>query len=182
MVRNKSGQFEKEFNDWFFIGETARTIISGNEVICDIDDFEKVRVFKWGLSFSGVCKYATTNMKIKGKYRSVKMHRFLLNPPRNKEIDHKDNNGLNNIRSNLRITDMRFNKRNLTKYKTNTSGYKGVHLVNKHRWQARIQVGGRRIPLGCYGTKEQAALAYNEGAKKYHGEFAHLNVIQLPLH
>jgi hypothetical protein len=45
------------------------------------------------------------------------------------------------------------------------------------RWQAKIGVNNKRIHLGSYHTEEEAASAYNEGAKKYHGEFASLNEV-----
>lgn len=178
MKRNKKGQFKKEFNTWILNGDKAVTKYKSFEINIDAIDLPTVEKLKWSISKRGVCKYAVSNIKEKGKFKAVSMHRLILNPPRNMEVDHKDNNGLNNCRSNLRITDMKFNRKNLTKYKTNTSGYKGVHLVNKHRWQARIQFDGKRIPLGCYGNPSEAAKAYNEAALKYFGEYAHLNIIQ----
>lgn len=52
------------------------------------------------------------------------------------------------------------------------SQYKGVDL-HKGRWRARIRPGdGTRIELGHFATEDQAAEAYREAAKKYHGEFA----------
>lgn len=177
MKRNKLGQFKKDFNTWILRGDKAVTKYKSFEITVDATDLPIVEKFKWSLSTRGVCMYAVTNIKKNGVYRSVKMHRLILNPHRNMEVDHKDNNGLNNCRINLRVTEMRFNKRNKSKQKTNTSGYKGVHLVNKHRWQARIAVDGKRINLGCYATAKEAAVAYNVGAITYHGEYAHLNII-----
>lgn len=177
MKRNNLGQFKKLFNTWILRGDKAVTKIHSFEVTIDATDLPLVEKIRWSLSIVGVCKYAVSNIKINGKYKHIRMHRFILNPPKNMEVDHKDNNGLNNCRINLRVTEMSFNKKNLTRYKTNTSGFKGVHLVNGNRWAARIQVDYKRIPLGCYGTKIEAALAYNAAAIKYFGEFAHLNII-----
>jgi hypothetical protein len=63
---------------------------------------------------------------------------------------------------------------------TNTSGFKGViwHKQSK-KWYARITLNYKRIDLGLFKDKIQAAIAYNEAAIKYHGEFARLNKIQL---
>lgn len=69
---------------------------------------------------------------------------------------------------------------NTRKQKTiSSSKYKGVDF-NKNRkfYRARIAVNYKRIYLGVFSTQEEAALAYNEAAKKYFGEFAVLNVIE----
>ncbi len=68
--------------------------------------------------------------------------------------------------------------------KNNTSGYKGVINVSKHSrmktrvWVASIKVNYKTIRLGYYETPEEAALAYNKAALKYHGVYARLNVLQ----
>lgn len=43
------------------------------------------------------------------------------------------------------------------------------------RWRARILVNGKRIYLGSFENEIDAAKAYDEAAKKYHGDFAGLN-------
>jgi hypothetical protein len=60
-----------------------------------------------------------------------------------------------------------------------------VQLVKKYQqlgrariYEAKITVNNKVICLGCYETLEKAALAYNEGALKYFGEFAQINDIQ----
>lgn len=45
-----------------------------------------------------------------------------------------------------------------TVFKNNTSGYRGV-AKKRDKWQAYINYGGRRICLGIYGTKDEAAEA-----------------------
>jgi hypothetical protein len=95
-----------------------------------------------------------------------------------KVIDHIDGDGLNNVRSNLRLATQTQNKRNARKPKHNTSGYKGVwYDYNSRRtpWRACISFDNKTLHVGKFTEPEAAARAYDEAARKYHGEFAHLN-------
>ncbi len=107
----------------------------------------------------------------------VYMHRIIMNPPDGKQVDHINGDGLDNRVENLRIATSSENNYNTGKQSNNTSGYKGVswHKTRK-TWQVLIGVGGRliRIP-GVFNSAEDAARAYDEAAKKYHGVFARLN-------
>lgn len=120
------------------------------------------------------------------------MHRMILNPPQNLFVDHKDRNGLNNQRDNLRICTASQNQKN--KIATGVSKYLGVSIhKNKHKiylkkkklyliyineyWIAHINVNGKSIHLGLFKDEIEAAKAYNKAAKKYHGDFARLNII-----
>ncbi len=87
------------------------------------------------------------------------------------EIDHIDQDKLNNQRNNLRPASKSQNQANSKIKVDNTSGYKGVHWA-KGRWVARIQVGKQRINLGVFDTPENASLAYQIAADHYFGEFA----------
>lgn len=109
------------------------------------------------------------------------MHRFIMQDPVGIEIDHWDGNTLNDRRFNLRRATVDQNRQNRGKSKTNTSGYKGVHFCKSNgKWAAQISVNKKRKGLGYFSTKEEAALAYNSAAVRFHGEFAWLNTI--PIH
>lgn len=73
--------------------------------------------------------------------------------------------------ANLRQATRSQNMANARQKANNTSGFKGVHFL-RGKWQAQIQIGGRRIHLGCYLTPEVAHMAYRIAAKKHFGEFA----------
>ena len=67
------------------------------------------------------------------------MHRMIMKPPRNREIDHIDGNRLNNQRNNLRLATSSQNKANRCPRKDNRSGYKGVSWhAQRQCWTARI--------------------------------------------
>lgn len=110
---------------------------------------------------------------------SVILHRLIMNFPKNREIDHINGNGLDNRKSNLRICTRFENGKNRKKSSLNTSGFYGVHLSKdgkrKKRWTSMIRVGGKKKYIGRFFTKTEAAIAYDEQAKKYHGAFATLN-------
>ena len=89
------------------------------------------------------------------------------------QIDHIDNDRLNNRIGNLREATNSENTRNQGIRKANTSGFKGVSWNSMAKaFHARIGVDGRNTHLGYHATAEAAHAAYCEAAKKYHGEFA----------
>jgi hypothetical protein len=98
-------------------------------------------------------------------------------------VDHEDRNPLNDKIENLRAADYSGNSKNRTSAKGSSSIYLGVHKDNRYgKWCASINVKihphkKRQISGGSYSLEEEAALAYNRMAVKYHGEFANLNII-----
>jgi len=90
-------------------------------------------------------------------------------------IDHINGCGLDNRRANLRLASAAQNAWNSGKRNPN-SGYKGVWFArDKNLWRAAIVCNGRRIHLGYFNDKCEAAKAYDMAAKKYHKDFAVLN-------
>jgi hypothetical protein len=99
-----------------------------------------------------------------------------MSDPQGFFVDHKDGNGLNNQRSNLRLAthaQNSSNRRGHSKY-----GFKGVsenHRGIASPYKAAIRIGGSLIHLGCFKTTEEAARAYDAAARKAHGSYAFLN-------
>jgi len=91
-------------------------------------------------------------------------------------VDHRNLNGLDNRRSNLRVATPQQNRANSEKHTAASSGFKGVAWhAHSNRWQARIKVNGKQKWLGSYATQEEAARAYDREAIAAFGEFARLN-------
>ena len=86
-------------------------------------------------------------------------------------------NPLDNRRANLRFCTRSQNNMN-RRPSMKTSKYKGVYFrKDTGKWRAEIKADGCRSNIGCYGTEESAAIAYNEAAKSLHGEYARLNIV-----
>jgi len=111
---------------------------------------------------------------------SAFMHYLLLpDVPLGLTRDHKNRNGLDNRRNNLRICTRSQNQYNRAKQLNNTSGFKGVCWVpRRNKWRVDITVDKKRISLGYFSDVIEAALAYDRAALLYHGEFAQLNFPQ----
>lgn len=92
-----------------------------------------------------------------------------LNIP--EDIDHKDNNGLNNKEDNLREATHGQNQANRGKTKSNTSGFKGVRQEGVG-FRARIRQNGRLVHLGTFVSPEAAHEAYCAAALRIQGEFS----------
>jgi len=132
--------------------------------------------------------YAVRGWREGKKQHRITMHQVLaehwgLVVAPGSELDHVDGNGLNNRRSNLRICTHRQNIWNRRKQANTSSIYKGVSWdKRREKWEAYFHLPGTKRKgkkefLGYFVTEEQAALAYNDAATKYFGEFARLNIL-----
>lgn len=94
------------------------------------------------------------------------------------EVDHADGNPRNNNPSNLRVATHGQNQQNGGVYKNNSAGYRGVYWHSQHKkYAAVIQHNKKRVHIGLYKNKEDAATAYNDAAKSMFGKFARLNEV-----
>lgn len=149
--------------------------------IVDDDDFERVSKYKWYLRSIGRNNYAVCTATI---WPDNAMHRFITNCPWDyvSVVDHKNGNGLDNRRSNLRICTQSQNAANSRRH-PNKTGYVGVFFDKRKSvqdgkvWFARLSHLGTIFRVGNFHTKEEAALAYNKKALEIWGEYARLNIV-----
>ncbi len=154
----------------------------GKFALVDDADFETLSQYKWYCTPYG---YVMRPVYISRKSsKSIYMHREIMNAITGQQIDHADNDKLNNSRTNLRFATTSENHANITLDKADrhagrfTSRYKGVFWEKRRlRWVAVIAVGGKNNYLGVFLTQHDAAIAYNKAAIIHFGEFARLNKI-----
>ncbi len=152
-------------------------LTQGKYAIVDPEDFETLNLFKWCAAKDYETFYAIRYARINNKNTTIKMHRQIMNAKKNDIVDHRDKDGLNNTRENLRIATAAQNNANSKRgMNRGKSKYKGVCRDEKcGKWRAGIKCQGKHIHLGMFEDEIEAAKAYDEAAKKYHGEFAVLN-------
>ncbi len=154
----------------------------GLQAYVDDEDFDMVIRHRWCAVKSNRpgsrTVYAQATIKKEGgKHTTIHMHRLIMNAPPGTMIDHKDWDGLNNRRSNLRFCtpSEQAANRPKTKRKT-TSRYKGVNWDNRiKRWLVFLYVNGKQYRKGSSADEKLAAKQYDYWAKKHFGEFASLN-------
>ena len=153
-----------------------------HQIYYDSQDETMVSQHIWHLVPSkGNTYYAHTNIRIDGKRTNLYLHRMILGLTNPKiMVDHKNHNGLDNRRENLRACNDSQNHGNEQIGKGYSSHYKGVSFLKRRThlltpWGAQIRINKKLIYLGVFSTEEEAAQAYNAAALHYFGEFAYLN-------
>jgi hypothetical protein len=149
-------------------------------VLVDNKNFENLNKYKW--FYNG--GYASRNKRFSsGIWKNVFMHHEIIGNIKNwkvKQIDHINNDKLDNRVSNLRIVTVSQNAINRPFQKNNESGFKGVFWQSKNnKWRAQINCNKKRISLGMFKNPKEAALFYNQAAIKYFGKYAYLNEVAL---
>lgn len=149
-------------------------ISRGLSTLVDDDDFDLIKAGgPWHACPDGHTTYARRHVHCNGRRSTQNLHTFLTGWP---ETDHRNGNGLDNQRANLRLATRSQNMGNGGNRANNTSGYKGAHWrADTGRWRALITVEYRRIYLGYFDSAEDAARAYDAAARDLFGEFAALN-------
>ena len=150
-------------------------------IIVDADQYEKVV----GLAAWAAVKNADASTYYAGgKLRKsdgadhtpfVFIHRVIagLDKTDVRRVDHRNGNGLDNRRANLRIALHAENMRNTKLRRTNTSGRKGVSFIKATgHWRARVNLNGECVFYKVFTTKQEAESAYWTAAQRFHGEFA----------
>ena len=155
-----------------------RIVLSqGKFALVDDADFEWLNQWKWHASKVSQTYYAAhTIHKSNRKWTSIQMHHLILEAGIGMQIDHKNNDGLDNQRNNLRICTRSQNQMNARKRKNGTSQYKGVYWYARYnKWHSAITANQRRHCLGYFQNETDAAIAYDKKAKELFGKFAKLN-------
>ena len=144
----------------------------------DPADYKRLRKHKFIARKARNCFYAQMlEPNVITAKKMLHMHQIILEVPKGMVVDHINNDSMDNRSANLRPATKAQNSRNKKKSsRPCSSKYKGVCWHKKSlKWQAEVMFEKKRIHLGSFLNEVDAAKAYDEAAKKYHGEFACLN-------
>lgn len=151
-------------NDFCIEGETAIILVKskmlGNRgILIDKEDLEKIIKYRWYITKHENTFYARTQKKEGNKYKGLYMHRLIKECPEIKVIDHRNGNGLDNRKCNLKICTQKENSKNQKLSNNNTSGYRNI-FWNKINNTWDVQIKHRR--LGQFKSKNEAVKARNK--------------------
>jgi hypothetical protein len=177
-------------NEYINHGEWTEIVIDSPthgefRIKIDTDDLDKVKIYPWCIN---KCWNKKTNLEpiwyagYGGNYdkgiKSMLLHRYIMNNPKGKIVDHRSRNTLDCRKENLRVCTQSQNKMNTKKQINNDSGHTGVFFDNNlvtPKWMAFIQVNYKRKHLGYFDTYEEAVEAREKAEQKYFGEFTRVD-------
>ncbi|MCK4525968.1 HNH endonuclease [candidate division WOR-3 bacterium] len=143
-------------------------LTQGKVAIVDDEVYIDIGHFKWQLRKGKNTYYVFRHSPIvNGERHTIYMHWEVIGkPPKGFVNDHRDGNGLNNLRENLRHVTIRQNGQNL-KHGKRYSQYPGVswHARDK-KWVAMIRINGPQKWLGTFDTELEAFEAYRQAVNE----------------
>ena len=146
-------------------------------ILVDICDQALLALHVWTLDdkdTGGRLRRAYAVRTDRGNKRTT-LHGSIMPSPAGKMVDHASCNGLDNRRSNLRVTTSQGNCANARKMPGMTSRFKGVRWHKNKKWTAQIKIQYRQIYLGSFNDEEDAARAYDAAALAEWGAMARIN-------
>lgn len=181
-----AGAKKKGFNDYEICGEITKIFIerrNGDKyiTIIDTEDLQKLidLNYRWHVNF---CKGRNCHHIIcceylgiidgKARYMNKNIHQILMdyNPENGEYVDHINNDGFNNRKSNLRVITNKGNLINrIGKNKNNTSGYRNVTWLDG-KWIVQLQIDGKNTRLGSFDDVHEAGKFAEKMRQKYYKE------------
>lgn len=157
-------------------------LTQGKTATVDDEDFEYLSQFKWCAHKIRNTFYAERCVLLpNGKHIQIYMHREIMGLKTGdiRQVDHRNRNGLDNQKFNLRISTISQNHANAAS-RGGSSKYKGVswHKATK-RWRAQIGIEKHLTHIGLFDSEIEAAINYDIYAQKFYGEFAKLNIMSV---
>jgi hypothetical protein len=147
------------------------SLTQGRTTIVDAADFEWLNQWNWNAVKVKNGKYVYVG-RIGPDRNYIFMHRIILSCKR--MVDHKNHDTLDNRRDNLREASRSQNGCNR---ELPAGDYRGVYY-KVGKWEASITRNGVYRYLGRFNSVHEAIRVRDKAAKKYHGEFAVLNLHQ----
>lgn len=179
-VRLRQPHSRTAANPMRVIGDDAEVELSNGMVATiDIADLSLIQGHNWRHLKSTRTFYAQANVPGAKPKQTILMHRLILGlSDPSLEADHRDGNGLNNRRSNLRPATSAQNRHNSRKSRraNTTSQYKGVCYTPYHSASKPWKATFKKTVIGQFATELEAAAAYDAFVREECGEFAGLNL------
>lgn len=162
--KERVAETHKKYNKYDLSGEYGIGYTSNQNIFYfDLEDYEKIKDYCWSCDKNGYLVSTKPNTRTK-----IRMHRLLLDCPKNKAVDHINRKVWDNRKNNLRIATALENAQNRGLTAKNTSGCMGVYWrKDRKKWQARIKYMGVAYSLGSFASYEDAIEARKEKEKEF---------------
>lgn len=147
--------------------------------VVDVEDFERCAAFKWSATSARARGHSAYAVRTDGNsrigQRGVKLHRFVVGAVSGELVDHRNGDGLDNRRANLRKCTAAENNCNRVRARGASKFHGVIWDQSRRQWQARVSFKGRTFNGGRFSDEIAAARARDALAKDLQGPFARLN-------
>jgi hypothetical protein len=173
---------ETRLSDIRIHGDVAYvTLTQGYVATIDRADVARVSRYNWYAFPRRHAVYAMARIPGNASDTRISLHRFIAARDDDLDIDHKDGDGLNNRRRNLRPATRLQQAMNRSLRGGGSNAYRGARWVPKrNKWVAKITIEGKVRYIGHYDTEQEAARAYQYVARRVFGEFYRGAPAELP--
>ena len=190
MLAEYSFLFDERLNNWIeYRGDLIEMWLYDKKADCirycylNKVDYDLIKDYYWRIEYGDNRLYViTSGGSKKDKHPDIRMHRLIMNTPENLVVDHKDGNGLNNIRKNMRNVTEIDNSRNRKANENNTTGFKNVRDCNPNRNGYEVNLRdkygkkySKYFAISNYKNSDEALLAAAIHAEEKQIEFDYLH-------
>ena len=147
----------------------------GRFALIDDEDYKKASKWRWRV----IQNRYVEGRRLTNQKENIRLHRLILDAPKDMDVDHIDYDGFNNQKSNLRLCTTAQNiQRQRPQTRSKTSRHRGVFWdKSRNRWTAKVRKCGKDILIGRFKTEIEAVKIWNEKAKELFGEYAYINIL-----